>query len=417
MATHSIFGQKAVCIVAIFSLVLIGSGPSFGAEPIKFGVSTAISGDAAAYGKPFLDAILMMADIFNKEGGILGRPVKVVYYDDRGVPDHALQVCKKLVYRDKVHVLQPGSTSGCIMTGMPVGKEGKVAMWGYGLAKDWLLQSEGTIWRCAVPDEVNLGALARYAIERLNAKAYGILHLDTFYGETAKNVFKRWIEKLGGKITKVTSYTEGDRDFSSQFMTLSAGKPDAVFIVAQAGAYAPALRQVHQFMSKEVKVLGEIGLYNPYLREETGDLVNGIYYYSHPAVDVNPDPLVQKWLGECRKRVGSYNEIMARAIVGMTVMREAIKRAGTTDSIAIMKEVHKMKDFPTPMGPYTYDPRDGEGLKTGIVISPTKGADLTGDKVVFSYTTTEDLYHKPINYKRFFGEDYYEKLLKHHGLK
>jgi branched-chain amino acid transport system substrate-binding protein len=359
MNAHGIPKKKAVGIVTFLALVLIGGGSSLGAEPIKFGVSTAISGDAAAYGKPFLDAILMMADIFNEEGGILGRPVKVVYYDDRGVPDQALQVCKKLVYGDKVEVLQPGSTSGCIMTGMPVGKAGKVAMWGYGLAKDWLLQSEGTIWRCAVPDEVNLAALARYAIEKLGVKTCGILHLDTFYGETAKNVFKQWFEELGGRITKVTSYTEGDRDFSSQFMMLSAGKPGAVFIVAQAGAYAPALRQVRQFMPKDVEVLGEIGLYNPYLRKETGELVNGIYYYSHPAVDVNPDPLVRKWLGECRKRVGSYNEIMARAIVGMSVMREAIKRAGTTNSIAVMKEVHKLKDFPTPMGPYTYDPRDG----------------------------------------------------------
>jgi branched-chain amino acid transport system substrate-binding protein len=417
MNAHGIPKKKAVGIVTFLALVLIGGGSSLGAEPIKFGVSTAISGDAAAYGKPFLEAILMMADIFNEEGGILGRPVKVVYYDDRGVPDQALKVCKKLVYGDKVEVLQPGSTSGCIMTGMPVGKAGKVAMWGYGLAKDWLLQSEGTIWRCAVPDEVNLAALARYAIEKLGVKTCGILHLDTFYGETAKNVFKQWFEELGGRITKVTSYTEGDRDFSSQFMMLSAGKPGAVFIVAQAGAYAPALRQVRQFMPKDVEVLGEIGLYNPYLRKETGELVNGIYYYSHPAVDVNPDPLVRKWLGECRKRVGSYNEIMARAIVGMSVMREAIKRAGTTNSIAVMKEVHKLKDFPTPMGPYTYDPRDGEGLKTGIVISPTKGADLAGDVVVYKYTTTEDLYHKPIKYKRFFGNTYYKELLQYHGLK
>ena len=161
MCKHGILRRSTVLIVAFLVIGWGGFGSAFGEEPIKFGVSTAISGDAAAYGKPFLDAILMMADIFNEEGGVLGRPVKVVYYDDRGVPDQALQVCKKLVYGDKVDVLQPGSTSGCIMTGMPVGKEGKVAMWGYGLAKDWLLQSEGTIWRCAVPDEVNLAALAR----------------------------------------------------------------------------------------------------------------------------------------------------------------------------------------------------------------------------------------------------------------
>ena len=52
--------------------------------------------------------------------------------------------------------------------------------------------------------------------------------------------------------------------------------------------------------------------------------------------------------------------------------------------------------------------RNGEEFSEKLGLSPS---------AVFSYTTTEDLYHKPLNYKRFFGEAYYEKLLKHHGLK
>ena len=71
MTKHGILKRKAIILVTFLALVLICGGSSLGAEPIKFGVSTAISGDAAAYGKPFLDAILMMAAIFNEEGGLL----------------------------------------------------------------------------------------------------------------------------------------------------------------------------------------------------------------------------------------------------------------------------------------------------------------------------------------------------------
>jgi branched-chain amino acid transport system substrate-binding protein len=410
-------GKGIMATLLILSLIFFFWGPAGAKEPIKFGVSTAISGDAAAYGKPFLDAIQMMAHIFNEEGGIMGRPVKVIYYDDKGVPDAALEICKKLVYEDKVHTLQPGSTSGCIMTGMPVGKEAKVAMWGYGLAQDWLSQGEGMIWRCAAPDEVMIAALAQYAVKRLGVRTVAIMHLDTFYGETSKNVFVRWLSKLGGKVTKITTYTEGDRDFSSQFMTLASTKPDAVYLVAQGGAAAPALRQLRQFMGKEVKVLSDNNWFNPHVRKEAGDSANGIYYYVHPAVSVNPDPVVQKWLKECEKRLGTYHEIMGRALVGMAIMKEAITRAKTTAAIPVNKEIHKMKKFATAMGPFTYDPRDGEGIKTGMVVTPIAGENLTKDKVVFTYTIKDALYDHPPNYTKYFGKGYYDQLLKFHGLK
>lgn len=410
--------SRSILVVVGFCLIgLAGIHPGSAQEPMKFGVSTAISGDAAAYGKPFLEAIQMMATVINEQGGILGRPVKVIYYDDKGVPDAALEISKKLVYQDKVHTLQPGSTSGCIMTGMPVGKEGKVAMWGYGLAKDWLAQGEGVIWRCAAPDEVMIAALAQYAVKQLGVKTVGIMALDTFYGETSKNVFTRWLTQLGGKITKVATYTEGDRDFSSQLMTLAGTKPDAVYLVAQGGAAAPALRQLRQFLGKDVKVLSDNNWFNPHVRKEAGDSANGIYFYVHPAVSVNPDPTVQKWLKECEKRLGYYHEIMGRALVGMAVMKEAITRAKTTEALAVNKEVHKMKNFPTAMGPFTYDPRDGESVKTGIVISPKAGADMTKDQVVSTNTIKDALYDKPPNYTKYFGKDYYDQLLKFHGLK
>lgn len=398
-------------------IFLTAAAPGQAAEPIKFGVSTAISGDAAAYGKPFLDTISMMTDIINSEGGILGRKVEIVYYDDKGIPDKALEISKKLVHEDKVHTLQPGSTSGCIMTGMPVGREGKVAMWGYGLAKDFLIEGEGLIWRAAVPDEVTISGMANFAAKELKLKKVGIMHLDTFYGETSRNIFTKWFTKLGGKIEKVVSYTEGDRDYSSQFMTLAAAKPDAVYLVAQSGAAAPALRQLRQFMGKDVKVITDNNWGNPNIRKEAGDLANGIYYFSNPASVVNPDPVTQKWVKELQKKLGNYNEIMARAVVGMAVMQEAINRAKTTDAIPVMREIHKLKNFPTMIGPFSYDPRDGEGLRTGLVFTVTGGADMTKDQVVYSNTIQEPMYEKHPNYDKPFGPGYYEQLLGFHGLK
>lgn len=52
----------------------------------------------------------------------------MIYYDDRGIPDVALQAVKKLVLDDKVQALLPGGTSGDIFTSMPVGKDARIPM-------------------------------------------------------------------------------------------------------------------------------------------------------------------------------------------------------------------------------------------------------------------------------------------------
>lgn len=407
-------------IMAIPYLQFWGHVPAEAGEaggPIKFGVSTALSGDAAAYGKPFLDAIKVMADIFNDQGGIMKRRIEVISYDDRGIPDQALQAAKKLVQSDRVHILQPGSTSGAIFTAMPVGKEGKVAMWGYGLAEKWLVEGEGMIFRAAPPDQIMIPALAKFAYDSKKLRNIGILHIDTFYGETAKEIFTDEFKKLGGVIPSVTTYADGTRDFSSQLLTLARAKIDGLFIVVQGGAVAPALRQIKTFLPPNITLLSSNEFYAAANRNEAGDLANGVYYFMHPMIHQNPDLEVQKWLGEMKKRLGITHEIFARAIAGMTVMKEAIVRAGTTDAIPVMRQVHRLKNIPTPLGPFSYDPRDGEGLKSAVVLLAKGGADMGKDELVFRATSDRELYKQRVSYKRFFGDGYEKELYAHHGVK
>ena len=398
------------------ALSLCLAGGASAQESIRFGVSTAVSGDAASYGKPFLDAIQYVADEMNKTGGIMGRKVQVIYYDDRGVPDQGLQAAKKLVFDDKVHVLQPGSTSGVILTAMPVGKDGKVAMWGYGLAKQWLVESEGAIFRSAPPDQVMVSGLATFARDQRKLRKVGILHIDNFYGESTRDLFKTAYESGGDKpkIAAVASAAEGTRDFSSQLLTLSRAKLDGLVIIVTGSNFGPAFRQARQFLGKDVTLMADTQMADPKTRAEIQELAIGAYYSSSPMTPLNPDPVAQRWVDALRKRFGIYQEIMGRAVVGMTVMKEAIERAKSTDSVAIMKAVHTIRDFPTPAGMFTFDPRDGEALKTGVVIEASGGADPTKDKVVYSTRTNDPIYKERIDYKRIFGAAYRDEIYKFH---
>lgn len=405
----------AIAAAIVLSTSVVGNASA--QEPIRIGVATAVSGDAAAYGKPLLDAIQYTAEEFNKSGGIMGRKVQVIYYDDRGVPDQGLQVAKKLVFDDKVHVLQPGSTSGVILTAMPVGKDGKVAMWGYGLAKQWLVEGEGAIFRAGVPEQVSVTSLAAFAHSQRKLRRVGILHIDSFPGESTRDLFKSAFESGGdgAKIVSIASTPEGTRDFSSQLLTLSRAKLDGLVIAVYGSGFAPAFRQARQFLGKDVVLMETASqMSDPTTRAEIQELALGAYYASSPMTPLNPDPMTRRMVTDLTKRFGIYKEFMGRAVVGMVVTKEAIERAKSTDSIAIMKEVHKMRDFPTPAGPFTFDPRDGEGLKTGVVVEASGGADPSKDKVVFTTRTNDPIYKERIDYTKFFGAGYREQLYKLH---
>ncbi len=412
---------SGVALATLIGCALLWSGvPADAGEvagPIKFGVATVLSGDGAAYGKPFLDAMNAMAAIYNEQGGILGRRVQVIAYDDRGIPDQALQVDKKLVESDHVDTLHPGGTSGCTLTGMPVGKAGRVAMWGDGLSEKWLVEGEGMIFRVVPPDQVMIRTLAKFAYESKKLRNVGIFHVDSFYGESAKDIFKAEVERVGGPVPIVATYSEGSRDFSSQLLTLARAKIDGLFLNMQGGAIAPAFRQIKTFLPPNLTLLHSNDVYSEAIRKETGDLINGVYYYLHPGIRQNPDPETQKWLNEMKKRLGYTHEIHIRVANGMQLMKEALSRAGTTEVIAVMKQVHRLKNFPTPMGPFTYDPRDGEGLKSGVVLLAKGGEDMSKDEIVFRSTADQELYKSRVNYKQFFGEGYDKELYAFHGVK
>jgi branched-chain amino acid transport system substrate-binding protein len=378
---------------------------------VKIGVSAALSGDAAVYSKPFVNTVVYMADRFNKEGGILGKKVEVVYYDDKGSPSTALDVVKKLVYDDKVSIIQPGSTSGAILTAMPVGKKERLIQFGYGLSDDYIKQGEGMIFRAAPTNQVLLGGLARYAAEELNLKTIGLIHLDSSFGENQRDVFTSIFQQYGGKILLSKAYQEGERDFNAIGSEVVAAKPDGIVIFAQAGSAAAGVKQLASIMPKTMKLLGHNEWANPTTRKLAGEAAARLDAYCSPvAVAINPDPKVQEWVKRIETDMKTpVVEEMMRGIVGMQIIKIAVEKAGSFDGLKVMREIHKLKDVDTVMGNFSYDIRDGEAIKDALIVKPNN-ADPRGDTVIKRVRSDVALYPTPPNYATYFGANYYQEM-------
>src|SRR2546426_5827024 len=123
----------------IGALVLAGRGAptARAAEPIRIGFGMALTGGLSANGKPALLAIQIWKDDVNKRGGLLGRPVELVYYDDQTNPATVPGIYTKLLDVDKVDLVISGYGTNLIAPLMPIAMERKLTIMGmFGLANN-----------------------------------------------------------------------------------------------------------------------------------------------------------------------------------------------------------------------------------------------------------------------------------------
>ncbi len=106
--------------------IIVGAALAFGAftamaaDPIKIGAVLSVTGPAAFLGDPELKTLQMYVEDINKKGGVLGRPLELVHYDDGSDASKAHGFAKRLIEDDKVDIFVGGTTTGSTMSMIPL---------------------------------------------------------------------------------------------------------------------------------------------------------------------------------------------------------------------------------------------------------------------------------------------------------
>src|SRR5581483_7650241 len=104
-AARSIRRGAQICALAVLTALPFLASPASAADPIKVGGSLALTGGGAGPGKMLQRAMELWRDDVNAKGGLLGRPVELVYYDDQSTPSNVPGIYTKLITVDKVDLL------------------------------------------------------------------------------------------------------------------------------------------------------------------------------------------------------------------------------------------------------------------------------------------------------------------------
>src|SRR6478672_10028032 len=127
--------RAVVSLVAALAASVLGAAPLMAADPITIGFGMALTGPLAANGKMSLLAMKIWEEDINAKGGLLGRPVKLIYYDDQTNPATVPGIYTKLLDVDKVDLIIGGYGTNMLAPAMPVVVQKKKMLIGlFGLA-------------------------------------------------------------------------------------------------------------------------------------------------------------------------------------------------------------------------------------------------------------------------------------------
>jgi len=250
--------KKFFCIALAFAMALSmtacgGSKPTASAAPAasaaapdapaaeaitKVGLLANTSGDNAMYGNAVKNGAMLYLDQVNAAGGVNGKKLEVIAYDEKGDPTEAANAFNRLMDDGVTAVIGSVLTAPTIAVADLSLEENMPQITASATAAGvTLLDPEDpeagirtNVFRSCFIDPFQGEKMAQYAKEKLNAStAAAIFETGNDYSEGLKDSFVAKCEELGITVTSTQAYSAGDKDFKAQMTTLMGENPDVVF--------------------------------------------------------------------------------------------------------------------------------------------------------------------------------------------
>ncbi|MHC4194176.1 MAG: ABC transporter substrate-binding protein, partial [Planctomycetota bacterium] len=214
-------------------------------DSIGIGFFGPLTGPTAQAGQALRNGALVAIDEINERGGLLGKPLALIEYDDKSSPEQAVKTATKLVQIDKVTAIVGSLHSGNILAAAGILEQYKTPTLGAGTSPTWLAKGHKYLFRAVGNSELSVRELVRYA-RRTGITRVSIIKSNDEYGNMGAKLFVEGTAREGIEILANESFTHGDRDFTGQFARILRARPQAVLVWAlgdDLGAVTKQLRQ------------------------------------------------------------------------------------------------------------------------------------------------------------------------------
>jgi ABC-type branched-subunit amino acid transport system substrate-binding protein len=343
-------------------------------EPIAIGVSIAQSPPGSVVqGVQVKDGVEIMKDMINAKGGVLGRPIKLIYEDNQGVPEKGRAAAEKLITKDKVVAVTGGHQSSVCLAEIEVAHRYEVP---YVNTNCW----SDDIRKKGYPEVFNpsnynsrVATAMAETIAAMKVKSVVAFAENTDYGiGQAKALGDQLKAKAPNVQYKYETLDRAAKDFTPAVLALRANPPDMIATMMLPPAAYILMNQLYeQGVAPSAKTWfydgAGIADYPDFWQnvKDAGKYMVSFGLY-HPAMSV--PPIGKQMAAEYTKRTkGEPNRLIFQAADSLLLIAEAIKQAKSTDPKAITKALQTIK-FSGVRGPFTLGKETGVGYQQWVDI-------------------------------------------------
>jgi len=345
------------------------------ADPIKIGFSMTLTGGLAGAGQAALIAMKIWRDDVNAAGGLLGRQVEFVYYDDSTNPSKVPGIYSKLINVDKVDLVVSSYGTNLIAPAMPIVMKQKMVFIAlFGLAVNERFNYNNYFQIMPAGPEPKLDWSRGFFNLAMNQspqpQSIALLAADSEFAKNAVAGARSHAEQLGLNIVYDKTYPPGTADFTPVVRAIMASNPDLVYV----GSYPPGsvgIVNAANELDLKAKMFGGgmVGLQYAGIQKTLGSKMNGIVNYDFwvPASTLNfegVDAFLAKYqaaaAGGKVDPLGHYLPPYAYAY--LQVLGAAVNAVGKLDHAAIGEHIRN-NTFDTVVGAVSFAP-NGEWAKT-----------------------------------------------------
>ena len=357
-------------VVTICGLVVTACGPAE-KSPIKIGVQGPMTGEWAYEGEGFRRAVLLLADQVNEQGGLLeGRLVEVIVGDDRGDPDEARRVARRMVEEDVVAVVGAYNSDATEAASEIYDEAGILEITPSSTAIRLTEKGYTQFFRTCFRDDSQGQFAAELMIRTLNSRRIAFVHDNTVYAKGLAEWAQRYVEERDGEVVLFTAITPGQRDFSALLEELDSSSAEALYFTAYYPEAGLLVKQMKEAGLTGIQFIGGDAVNSPEFVTIAGlEAAQGTLVTSAALIEDLDYPETKQFVADYEQAYGErpMSAWTLAAADAFRLVEHAIRNTESTDSAVLAAFLRTLEDFPGITGPIAGYDENGDRQGIGIV--------------------------------------------------
>jgi branched-chain amino acid transport system substrate-binding protein len=333
-----------------------GGGKASG-EPIVIGVAAALTGAIEGYDVPPINGLKMAVKDFNAEGGIAGRPVKLVFSDTQSEINKGPQAAQNVIGQGAEIVISSCDYDYGGPAARVANEQGIVAFSLCAGSPLFGVQGIGPYaFSMGTATPIAGGTMAVFAKEKGYKKPFILEDTTTQYSKSVCAAFEEQWEKEGGEFAGKATFQNEDSSIATQTSEIRSADPDSVVACTLLPGGPGAIRQIRQ-AGIEVPILGFDALDGNFWQKAIPNLSDMYIDTSASAFGGDPNPEINKFMARYEKEFGSPSpdglSVLGYAIG--QVLKQGIEEDGeTTEGEALKNKLQEATNWKTLQGPVSF---------------------------------------------------------------